>query len=123
MDTLVSSIVMAKRVVHQQILKKEEGAMVRIILLMKLTEQGAKDIKNAPQRIDQAIKTFEKMGGKLLGFYVVTGEYDYVSIGEAPNDEVGMTFVMGLSSLGTVRTTTARAFTKEEFAEMVKKLP
>jgi uncharacterized protein with GYD domain len=97
--------------------------MVRIILLMKLTEQGAKDIKNAPQRIDQAIKTFEKMGGKLLGFYVVTGEYDYVTIGEAPNDEVGMTFVMGLSSLGNVRTTTARAFTKEEFAEMVKKLP
>ena len=28
--------------------------MVRMILLMKLTDQGVKDIKSAPQRIDQA---------------------------------------------------------------------
>jgi uncharacterized protein with GYD domain len=97
--------------------------MVRRILLMKLTDQGVKDIKNAPQRIEQAIKTFEKMGGKMLGFYAVTGEYDYISIGESPNDEVGMTFVLGLSALGNVRVTTLQAFTKEEFAGMIKKLP
>jgi len=97
--------------------------MLRRILLMKLTDQGVKDIKNAPQRIEQAIKTYEKMGGKMVGFYAVTGEYDYISIGESPSDEVGMTFVMGLSVLGNVRTTTIRAYTKEEFAAMVKKLP
>ena len=97
--------------------------MVRRILLMKLTDQGAKDIKNAPQRIEQAIKTYEKMGGKMIGFYAVTGKYDYMAIGEYPNDEVGMVFAMGLSALGNVRTTTIQAFTKEEFAEMVKKLP
>jgi uncharacterized protein with GYD domain len=120
---LVSIIVLGKGVVHQQILKKEERSVVKNILLMKLTDQGAKDIKNAPQRIEQAFKTLEKMGGKIIGFYVVTGKYDYIAIGEAPSDEVGMTFVMGLSSLGNVRTTTARAYTREEFAEMVKKLP
>ena len=97
--------------------------MVRNMLLMKLTEQGVKDIKNAPQRIEQAIKTLEKMGGKVIGFYAVTGEYDYIAIGEAPNEEVGMAFVMGLSALGNVRTTTCKAFTKEEFAEILKKLP
>jgi uncharacterized protein with GYD domain len=97
--------------------------MVRRILLMKLTDQGAKDIKSAPQRIEQGIKAFESMGGKMIGFYAVTGEYDYISIGEAPNDEVGMTFVMALSALGSVRTTTIQAFTTEEFAAMVKKLP
>ena len=97
--------------------------MVRRILLMKLTDQGAKDIKAAPQRIEQAVATFEKMGGKMIGFYAVTGEYDYIAVGESPNDEVGMAFAIGLSSLGNVRTTTVQAFTKEEFAEMVKKLP
>jgi len=97
--------------------------MVRRILLMKLTDQGVKDIKNAPQRIEQAIGAFEKMGGKMVGFYAVTGEYDYIAIGESPSEEVGMTFVMGLSMLGNVRSTTINAFTKEEFAEMVKKLP
>jgi len=97
--------------------------MVRRILLMKLTDQGIKDIKNAPQRLEQAIKTFEKMGGKVLGFYAVTGEYDYIAIGEAPTEEVSITFAMGLSAMGNVRTTTISAFTKEEFAGMVKKLP
>ena len=97
--------------------------MVRRILLMKITDQGAKDIKAAPQRIEQAIATFEKMGGKILGFYLVTGEYDYISIGEAPNDEVAMAFTMGLSALGNVRTTTIQAYTKEEFGVLVEKLP
>ena len=90
---------------------------------MKLTEQGVKDIKNASQRIEQAVKTAEVMGGKMIGFYTTIGEYDYVAIGECPSDEVMMTFLMGLGSLGNVRTTTLKAFTKEEFAKLVKKLP
>jgi len=93
------------------------------IILMKLTDQGIKDIKSAPRRIEEGIKAAEKMGIKVTGFYAVQGEYDYVSIGESPSDEVGMTFTLGLGSLGNVRTTTLKAFTKEEFAEIVKKLP
>ena len=34
------------------------------------------------------------MGGKLIGFYLTMGEYDYVAIGEAPNDEAAMTFAL-----------------------------
>ena len=74
-------------------------------------------------RVDAAIKTFEKVGGKNLAVYVVMGEYDYVAVGEAPSDEVATTFALALGSLGNVRTTTLRAYTKEEFAAMVKKLP
>lgn len=97
--------------------------MTRAIILMKLTEQGVKDIKNAPQRIEQGFKGFEAMGGKVLDFYTVMGEYDYVAIGEAPSDEVAMAFLLALGSLGNVRTTTLKAFTKEEFANIVKKIP
>lgn len=97
--------------------------MAIYINLMKLTDQGVTNIKEAPQRAEEGIKAFEKMGGKMLGFYVVTGEYDYIAIGEAPNDAVATTFSMALSARGNVRTTTVRAYTREEFAEMVKKLP
>jgi len=90
---------------------------------MKFTNQGIKDIKNAPQRIENGIKAWEAMGGKLIGFYAVMGKYDYVAIGEAPSDEVAMTFNLSLGSFGNVRTITLRAFTKEELADMVKKLP
>jgi uncharacterized protein with GYD domain len=97
--------------------------MPTYILLMKLTDQGIKTIKDAPKRVEEGIKGFEKMGGKMLGFYLTTGEYDYVSIGEAPSDEVAVTFALALGSKGNVRTTSLKAFTKEEFAGMVKKLP
>ncbi len=91
--------------------------------LYKLTDQGAKAIKDAPGRIEVGIKSAEKMGGKVIGFYAVTGEYDYVAIGEFPSDEVAATFSLAVSSLANVRITTLRGFTKEEFAAMVKKLP
>jgi len=97
--------------------------MPNYIMLVKLTDQGIKTIKEAPGRVDAAIKTFEKVGGKNLAVYVVMGEYDYVAVGEAPSDEVATTFALALGSLGNVRTTTLRAYTKEEFAAMVKKLP
>jgi uncharacterized protein with GYD domain len=93
------------------------------IILMKLTAQGAKDLKDAPKRIESGIKGFEKMGGKVTGFYSTLGEYDYISIGEAPSDEVAATFSLALSSLGNVKTTTLRAFTTKEFTAMIKKMP
>lgn len=97
--------------------------MPTYITLMKFTDQGIKNIKNAPRRIEEGIKAWEAMGGKLIGFYAVMGKYDYVAIGEAPSDEVAMAFNLSLGSFGNVRTTTLRAFTNKEFAEMVKKLP
>jgi uncharacterized protein with GYD domain len=97
--------------------------MPTYIALYKLTEQGIKDIKNAPRRIEDGINGFQKMGGKVIGFYAVMGEYDYVSIAEAPNDEVGMTFSLALASGGNVRITTLKAFTTEEFKKIITKLP
>ncbi|MBW2581728.1 MAG: GYD domain-containing protein [Deltaproteobacteria bacterium] len=97
--------------------------MPTYIILYKLTDQGIRNIKDAPQRIEEGIKGFEAMGGKTIGFYSVMGEYDYVGIGEVPNDETAVAFALALGSQGNARTTTLKAFTKEEFAEIVKKLP
>ena len=97
--------------------------MPTYIGLYKVTDQGLKAIKDAPGRIEAGIKAAEKIGGKVIGFYAVTGEYDYVAIGEFPSDEVAATFSIATSLLGNVRITTLRAFTKEEFAGILKKLP
>jgi len=97
--------------------------MPTYIGLYRLTDQGIKAIKDAPGRMEAAIKGAEKLGGKVIGIYTVTGEYDYVTISEFPSDEVAMTNALALGSLGNVRTTTLRAYKKEEFAAMVKKLP
>jgi uncharacterized protein with GYD domain len=93
------------------------------ITLMKLTDQGVKNLKDAPNRIETNIKSVEKAGGRLIGFYSTLGEYDYIAISEGPSDEAAAAFNLGLSSQGHVRTTTLRAFTTKEFAEMIKRLP
>jgi uncharacterized protein with GYD domain len=98
-------------------------AMPIYITLANLTEKGIQEIKDAPQRIEENIKAGEAMGGKSLGIYMTMGEYDYVWIAEAPNDEVAMTFLLGLGLQGLVRTKTLKAFTKEEMAKFIKNLP
>jgi len=100
-----------------------EVTMPTYITLYKLTDQGIKNIKDAPGRIEDAVKGYESMGGKLIGFYSVLGKYDYVGIEECPSDEIATTFALATGSLGNVRSTTLKAFSKEEFGEIVKKLP
>lgn len=97
--------------------------MATHVVLMKMTDQGIKDVKNAPQRIDAATKAIEAMGGKLTGFYFTLGEYDYIAVVEGLSDEAGASFLLKLGSAGNTRTTTLRAFTKKEFVDMVQKLP
>ena len=93
-------------------------------MLMKLTDKGAQDIKGAPGRIEAGMKGWEKMGGKIIGFYVCqSGEYDYIAIGEGSNDEVGKMFNMALEALGNVRVTSTRVYTPAEFGALVAKLP
>lgn len=97
--------------------------MPTYISLMKLTDQGIKDIKGAPSRVEAAAKGLEAMGGKLLNFYAVMGDYDYVGVAEAPDDETVMTYMLGLGVAGNVRTTTLKAFDKDQFADIVGKVP
>jgi uncharacterized protein with GYD domain len=93
------------------------------ITLMKLTDQGIKNLKEAPKRVEANLKAVEMAGGKMIGFYLTLGEYDYIAIAEATNDEAAASFNLGLCAQGNVKTTTLKAFSLKEFAEMVKNIP
>jgi uncharacterized protein with GYD domain len=97
--------------------------MATYIILMNLTKQGVKDIKNAPARIESTAKALEAAGGKLLHFFATMGPYDYVAIAEGPGDDVAMLQLLGLGMAGNVKTITLKAFTKEEFKAILAKLP
>jgi len=76
-----------------------------------------------PKRVEEARQSLEKVGGKLLQWYLTMGPYDAVAIVEAPDDVTGMQVLLAIGSMGDVRTTTLRAFTESEMTEMVEKLP
>jgi uncharacterized protein with GYD domain len=97
--------------------------MPTYVLLMNLTTEGARAAKDIPARIDEGIKAFESMGGKITSFHVTMGPYDYVAVGEAPADEVAAAFALALASRGFVTTTTMKAFTPQQIGAIVSKLP
>jgi uncharacterized protein with GYD domain len=93
------------------------------VTLYKLTDQGARSIREAPARIESGIKAWEAIGGKMLGFYVTEGEYDYVAITESPDEETARAFLLKQTEAGNVRSVTMRAMTTEEFADAVSRMP
>jgi len=97
--------------------------MPTYIRLMKLTDQGSKDIKNAPAVIEEGIKVFQKMGGKVIGVYLVMGEYDFITIGELPSDEASAAFALATSAKGNVKVTTLKAFPAKDIPAILAMLP
>jgi uncharacterized protein with GYD domain len=96
--------------------------MPTYVTLYKWTDQGIKDVKNAPARFDAAKKLAESMGGKVVGLYVTMGEYDIVAVSEGPSDEAASAANLSIAARGNATTTTMRAFTESEFAAIVKKV-
>lgn len=96
--------------------------MPTYINLVSWTDQGIRNIKEAPQRIDTFKKTVEAAGGKLMGFYVTMGQYDLVTIIEAPNDEALANITISTGSRGSVRTETMKAFSEDQFRSLLTKL-
>jgi len=96
--------------------------MPTYINLVSWTDQGIRNIKEAPQRIDAFRKTVESAGGKLTGFYVTMGKYDIVTIIEAPSDEALANISLNTGSKGSVRTETMKAFTEQEFRNILTKM-
>ena len=96
--------------------------MPTYVTLFKWTEQGVKDVKNAPARFEASKKLTESLGGKILALYVTMGEYDIVAVTEGPSDETAAAVALSIASRGNAHTTTMRAFTESEFSGIVKKV-
>jgi len=97
--------------------------MATYIILLRFTQQGIKNIKESPDRVDAAKQTFRAMGAEVKEFYSVMGKYDTVLVVEAPDDETIAKLTLATGSLGNVRTETLRAFTKDEYRKIIADLP
>jgi uncharacterized protein with GYD domain len=61
------------------------------------------------------------MGVKVLAQYVVLGNYDFINILEAPNNEVIARVATELGSRGTLQTNTMAAMTLDDYINSLKK--
>ncbi len=90
------------------------------IMLSTLTDEGRKTIKKHPERIEEVNREIESMGSKVLAQYALLGEYDFLNILEAPNNEAIAKLSIELGSRGTIQIITLPAIPVEDFiARMV----
>ena len=97
--------------------------MPTFIILANWTEDGIKNVKASPDRLEAAKNVFKDAGGELKEFYLVMGQYDMVVVGEAPNAEAISKIVLRIGRSGAVRTETLRAFTEDEYRKVIAELP
>lgn len=96
--------------------------MPTYITLAHWTQQGIEKVKDSPARLDAARKAFRALGADLKEFYLTMGQYDFVLITEAPNDETAAKTALAVASQGNVRTETLRAFTEDEYRKLLGSL-
>ena len=96
--------------------------MPTYIELVSWTDQGIRNIKEAPQRMDAFKQTVEASGGKLIGFYFTMGKYDIVTVIDAPSDEALTNIILNTGSKGSVRSETLKAYSEQEFRNILAKL-
>jgi uncharacterized protein with GYD domain len=97
-------------------------AVPTYIMLANWTDQGARQVRDSPKRVDSAKKTLAEMGGEFKSLYMTMGDYDLVAVYEAPDDAVAARFTLLLGQLGTLRTKTMKAFPEAAYREIMASL-
>jgi uncharacterized protein with GYD domain len=92
--------------------------MASYVVLFNWTEQGIKNYKDSPSRVEAARQGWAGADIQIKEIYWTLGAHDLVGIVEAPNDETLTRALLSLGAQGNVRTTTLRAFSAEEFAKL-----
>ena len=61
--------------------------MAQYIMLADWTEQGIRNVKDSPGRLDAAKELCRKHGAEITAFFMTMGRHDTVVIMQAPSDE------------------------------------
>jgi uncharacterized protein with GYD domain len=87
------------------------------IMLTRLTSNGVKTIKDNPGRVQEVNKEVEQLGVKVVNQWVTLGEYDFVSVVEAPDETTMAKVSIELGSRGTTTNETMAAIPAAEFTK------
>jgi uncharacterized protein with GYD domain len=87
------------------------------IMLTSFTADGVKTIKNHPGRVQEVNKEMEQLGVKVLNQWATLGQYDFVSVVDAPDEQTMAKVSVELGSRGTTSNQTLTAIPAEDFTK------
>lgn len=97
--------------------------MANYIILGRFSQQGAESIREFPARVDLWKQLSPQFGVQIKGLFLVMGQYDFVMMMEAPDDETMAQAMLSINLQGNYRTETLRAFSENELQEIIASLP
>jgi uncharacterized protein with GYD domain len=88
--------------------------MPTFLMLTNLTAEGVRTLKNHPGRIAEVNREVEQMGVKVVSQYATLGQYDFVTVVEAPDEKTMAKVSVELGSRGTMTSQTLAAMPAED---------
>ena len=91
--------------------------MIRLVTRGRFTHAYVKALLGAPEDREPAVrKLIEEAGGKVISFYMTTGDTDFLLISEANEADAVIAALMASSAAGMIsNVATVRAWTGAEF--------
>jgi uncharacterized protein with GYD domain len=97
--------------------------MATYCILGSFTEQGVRNAKDSPKRADAFKEMAKKCGATVKEVYWAQGQYDVVTILEAPDDLAVTSLGLSVGALGNIRTQTLRLFSAADMKTIIDKMP
>jgi uncharacterized protein with GYD domain len=91
--------------------------MTTFVMLTNLTSEGVQTLKNNPNRVQEVNKEVEQLGVKVKEQWAVLGQYDFITIVEAPDETTMAKVSVELGSRGTMTSQSLAAIPAEELAK------
>jgi uncharacterized protein with GYD domain len=91
--------------------------MPTYIMLTRLTSDGVKTLKDNPARVHEVNKEVEQIGVTVVSQWATLGEYDFVTVVEAPDEMTMAKLSIEMGSRGTVTNQTLTAIEGEAFTK------
>ncbi|PIQ95876.1 MAG: GYD family protein [Nitrospinae bacterium CG11_big_fil_rev_8_21_14_0_20_56_8] len=96
--------------------------MSTYLIMGKFTEQGIKNVKETTKRAERFKEIAQECGVTVTNIMWLMGEYDVINIVEAKDDASLAALLLRVGAWGNVKTTTYRAFSREEMNGILNKM-
>jgi uncharacterized protein with GYD domain len=97
--------------------------MPRYVVLIDWTQEGVRGFKDSVDRFDAASSQLEGLGVRFTDAYWTLGNHDLVVVAEAADDQTLAAGLLAVAAVGNIRTTTLRAFDRDEMREVISRVP
>jgi uncharacterized protein with GYD domain len=88
--------------------------MPTFVMLTNLTPEGVQTLKNNPNRVKEVNKEVEQLGVTVKEQWATLGQYDFITIIDAPDAQTMAKVSVELGSRGTMKSQTLAAMPVEE---------